>query len=54
MSAHLFTYGTVQPDRAPDEIAPIMAQLRRVGKGFVRGLLYDLGNYPGAILDASS
>jgi gamma-glutamylcyclotransferase (GGCT)/AIG2-like uncharacterized protein YtfP len=27
-----------------------MRRLRRVGQGFVRGRLYDLGEYPGAVL----
>ena len=54
MTAYLFTYGTLQPGRAPAEIAPAVAKLRPVAEGFVRGLLYDLGDYPGAVLDPSS
>jgi gamma-glutamylcyclotransferase (GGCT)/AIG2-like uncharacterized protein YtfP len=54
MSDCLFTYGTLQPDDAPDEIASTLAQLRPVGKGFVHGVLYDLGDYPGAVLDPYS
>lgn len=48
---YLFVYGTLQPGRAPAEIAPIVRRLRTVGDGFVRGHLYDLGEYPGVVLD---
>lgn len=51
---YLFAYGTLAPGRAPAEIAWAVDQLRPVSKGFVHGRLYDLGEYPGAILDASA
>lgn len=51
MSEYLFTYGTLQPDRAPVEIASAVRRLRSVGTGRVHGVLYDLGEYPGAVLD---
>lgn len=54
MSDYLFTYGTLHPEHAPDEIALAVEKLRPVGKGFVHGVLYDLGDYPGAVLDPSS
>lgn len=54
MTDHLFAYGTLQPGRAPAEIAAAVERLRPVGEGFVRGALYDLGDYPGAVLDPSS
>jgi gamma-glutamylcyclotransferase (GGCT)/AIG2-like uncharacterized protein YtfP len=47
---YLFSYGTLLPRHAPPEIRPTVQRLRRVGKGFVRGQLFDLGEYPGAIL----
>jgi|ERR1700757_868425 gamma-glutamylcyclotransferase (GGCT)/AIG2-like uncharacterized protein YtfP len=47
---YLFSYGTLLPRLAPPEIKPTMQRLRRVGRGFVRGQLFDLGEYPGAIL----
>lgn len=47
---YLFTYGTLLPRKAPAEIAPAVRRLRRVGRGFVHGHLYDLGEYPGAVL----
>jgi gamma-glutamylcyclotransferase (GGCT)/AIG2-like uncharacterized protein YtfP len=48
---YLFVYGTLQPGRAPAEIAPTVRRLSPVGDGFVRGHLYDLGEYPGIVLD---
>src|ERR1700722_13508481 len=51
MSEYLFAYGTLQPGRAPAQIAHLAAKLRPVGEGFVRGVLYDLGGYPGAVPD---
>jgi len=50
----LFTYGTLQPGRAPAEIAPLVARLEVAGRGYVRGTLYDFGHYPGAVLDEAS
>ncbi|HKN37348.1 MAG TPA: gamma-glutamylcyclotransferase family protein [Terriglobales bacterium] len=47
---YLFSYGTLLPRHAPPEIAPTVRRLRRVGRGSVQGQLYDLGQYPGAIL----
>ena len=54
MSEYLFAYGTLQPGLAPKSMAQATAKLRAVGPGFVRGVLYDLGHYPGAIADASA
>jgi gamma-glutamylcyclotransferase (GGCT)/AIG2-like uncharacterized protein YtfP len=54
VSEYLFTYGTLQPGRAPAEIAPAVATLQRVGAGRLRGLLYDLGEYPGAVPDETA
>ncbi len=54
MSQYLFAYGTLQPGLAPTQIARVAAKLRPVGEGFVRGVLYDLGGYPGAVADASA
>ena len=50
MSRYLFVYGTLDPEHAPSEIAPTVAKLRRVGSASVQGVLYDLGEYPGAVL----
>ena len=54
MSDYLFVYGTLQPRLAPREIADAVAKLTHIGGATVRGLLYDLGEFPGAILDPAS
>jgi gamma-glutamylcyclotransferase (GGCT)/AIG2-like uncharacterized protein YtfP len=54
MSEFLFAYGTLQPGLAPTKIARVAAKLRPVGAGFVRGVLYDLGGYPGAVADPNA
>jgi gamma-glutamylcyclotransferase (GGCT)/AIG2-like uncharacterized protein YtfP len=51
VSDFLFVYGTLLPGLAPPEIAPAVAQLRPVAQGSVQGVLYDLGEYPGAVID---
>ena len=53
MSQYLFAYGTLQPGlRARGRLRALAAKMRPVGEGFVRGVLYDLGGYPGAVADA--
>ena len=47
---YLFSYGTLLPRLAPPEIKPTVRRLRRVGRGSIRGRLFDFGDYPGAIL----
>lgn len=54
MKDYLFVCGTLLPGYVPEEIAGEVRRLSRVGRAWVRGSLYDLGRYPGAILDASS
>lgn len=53
MPDYLFAYGTLLPGAAPAEISGAAARLKAVGEGQVRGLLYDLGHFPGAVLDAA-
>jgi len=54
MTEYLFVYGTLQPGKAPEEIAAVVDKLQPVGAGSINGFLYDLGDYPGAVLDPSS
>jgi gamma-glutamylcyclotransferase (GGCT)/AIG2-like uncharacterized protein YtfP len=54
MSFYLFAYGTLQPEFVPPTIAHAVARLHPIGRGFIRGVLYDLGGYPGAVLDPST
>jgi len=51
---YLFLYGTLLADGAPDEVVGALKTLRRIGPAYVFGKLYDLGEYPGAILAPSS
>ena len=51
---HLFVYGTLSPRHAPPEIAATVRRLRPVGPASVRGRLFDLGEYPGAVLSRNS
>jgi gamma-glutamylcyclotransferase (GGCT)/AIG2-like uncharacterized protein YtfP len=53
-SEYLFIYGTLHPEHAPEEIADIVRGFVNLGSGSVPGTLYDLGSYPGAVLDDSS
>lgn len=46
----LFIYGTLHPERAPREIAPVARRLRPLGAATIRGRLVDLGEYPGLLL----
>lgn len=51
VAQHLFAYGTLQPGLIPPELAPLMAGISVIARGSVPGVLYDLGGYPGAVLD---
>ena len=51
MDAPLFVYGTLRPGRAPIPIAAAAATLRPLGAARVRGRLYQLGCFPGAVPD---
>ena len=54
MSDYLFAYGTLQPGFAPDQVADLVRGFVIVGKGSIPGTLYDLGSFPGAVLESSS
>lgn len=51
MKDYLFVYGTLAGDRVPQEIAATVKRLKFVSEGFIFGRLYDMGEYPGAVLD---
>jgi gamma-glutamylcyclotransferase (GGCT)/AIG2-like uncharacterized protein YtfP len=53
MKDYLFVYGTLATG-APTEIADTVSQFKCAGDGFVFGRLYDLGEYPGAVLDETT
>lgn len=53
MKDYLFAYGTLGADRPPQEIAATIKHFNSVGPGFIFARLYDMGEYPGAVLDGS-
>jgi gamma-glutamylcyclotransferase (GGCT)/AIG2-like uncharacterized protein YtfP len=50
----LFLYGTLLPDLVRPPFDALIAKLTRVGPATVRGRLYDLGPYPGLMLDEAA
>lgn len=54
MARYLFAYGTLQPGLVPAAMYEVAQKLTPLGKGFVCGVVYDLGRYPGAVADAES
>jgi len=54
MPTLLFIYGTLHPDRAPAEIASSARRLKPIGPATIRARLYNLGDYPGAVLDEAA
>ncbi len=54
MHTYLFIYGTLHPDRAPREIAAATRRLVSIGPATIHARLYNIGDYPGAILDATA
>jgi len=51
---HLFAYGTLLGGRRPAAIARVAERLAILGPATVRGRLYDLGEYPGLVLDPAA
>jgi gamma-glutamylcyclotransferase (GGCT)/AIG2-like uncharacterized protein YtfP len=51
MEERILLYGTLRSGHAPREIADAVSRLRRIGAGMVRGRWYDLGAYPGVVLE---
>lgn len=54
MKQYLFVYGTLLPEAGTNPMSETIRRLNPLGKGTIQGRLYDLGDYPGAILDSSS
>jgi len=54
MPDHFFFYGTLIPQYAPDHLREILAGFHFIEEGSLPGILYDFGNYPGAVFDDSS
>jgi gamma-glutamylcyclotransferase (GGCT)/AIG2-like uncharacterized protein YtfP len=46
---HLFVYGTLRPRLATGLVRELIAHFQPAGLATVRGLLYDLGSYPGLV-----
>src|SRR5262245_43318505 len=57
MSEYLFTYGTLRsglaPFELPSELSDVVTRLRSIWTGFAQGRLYNLGEYPGAVLESA-
>jgi gamma-glutamylcyclotransferase (GGCT)/AIG2-like uncharacterized protein YtfP len=51
---YLFAYGTLLGGLRPAAIARVADRLAVVGPATVRGRLYDLGEYPGLVLDPAA
>ena len=51
MCKHLFVCGTLRPAIVRGEFQSLIASLKQIGRGTTRGRLYDLGDYPGGVLD---
>ena len=49
----VFFYGTLLPQNVPAAMRGVVDRLHWLGEGSVRGMLFDFGNYPGAVLDDS-
>jgi gamma-glutamylcyclotransferase (GGCT)/AIG2-like uncharacterized protein YtfP len=52
MAEYLFAYGSLRPELAPSDLNGLVQRMRRIGAAYAHGHLYDLGQYPGAVLDA--
>jgi putative glutamine amidotransferase len=48
---YLFVYGTLRPGHAPASVSPLVDRCSVVGAGETRGRIYDLGHYPGCVID---
>lgn len=48
----LFAYGTLIPGMEPPVMSAVVRRLTVVGPATIKGRLYDLGSYPGVVLDS--
>ena len=53
MKQLLFVYGTLHPDRAPEQIRSVVQRMNPLGKGTVLGQLHDLDEYPALVVDGT-
>jgi len=51
MPDHLFVYGTLRSGSAHPMAHRLRVGARLIGRGSTPGLLYDLGDHPGAVFD---
>jgi len=51
MSQKLFVYGTLHPDRAPDEIAHVVRRFKTLGTGTIRARLHRFHDFPAIKID---
>ena len=49
MSDYLFAYGTLIPGCEPAQMNSVCSRLELIGEATARGVLYDLGAYPGVV-----
>jgi len=50
----VFFYGTLLPESVPEAMRDVVARLDFYEEGSAPGMLFDLGEYPGAIFGGSS
>jgi gamma-glutamylcyclotransferase (GGCT)/AIG2-like uncharacterized protein YtfP len=53
MIKRLFVYGTLLPGREPAPLRTLLTRMTLLRPASIAGSLYDLGPYPGALLDSS-
>jgi gamma-glutamylcyclotransferase (GGCT)/AIG2-like uncharacterized protein YtfP len=51
MSQKLFVYGTLHPDRAPEEIAHVVRRFKTLGSGTIRARLHRFHDFPAIKID---
>jgi gamma-glutamylcyclotransferase (GGCT)/AIG2-like uncharacterized protein YtfP len=50
----VFLYGTLLPQFVPETMRDVVARLHFYGDGSLRGVLGNLGEYPGAVFDTTT